>query len=93
MIKTTCTNCGMKLEAPEEAAGESGECPRCNEVFDVPGNLDSDSQEPLKWNKGALRRGVGKFILICGILGALIYFFVGIDAVVQRIHFLISGLR
>ncbi len=93
MIRITCKNCGKKLEAPEEAAGGRGECPRCNEVFDVPGIPDSDCQDASELNEGALLRGLGKFILVSVILGALVYFLMGLDAVAQRIHFLISGLR
>lgn len=58
MIKITCVNCGMKLEAPGESAGDRGECPRCSEVFDVPGNPDLVCQEPSKWNEGAFRQAI-----------------------------------
>lgn len=38
MIKVTCVKCGMKLEAPDEAAGKKGRCHGCGTVLDMPGS-------------------------------------------------------
>jgi phage FluMu protein Com len=30
-----CVFCGKKLEAPDNAIGKRGKCPRCGEIFDI----------------------------------------------------------
>lgn len=35
MIKIACSNCGKKLEAPDESAGKRGKCPGCSAVLTV----------------------------------------------------------
>ncbi len=36
MIKFECPECGVKLNAPYEMAGETANCPECNKEIKVP---------------------------------------------------------
>jgi hypothetical protein len=35
-IKVNCPSCGMLVQAPDEAAGKMGRCPKCNSKFAIP---------------------------------------------------------
>ncbi len=36
MIRFTCQGCGEPLTAPDANAGQTGRCPHCQELFDIP---------------------------------------------------------
>lgn len=39
MIKVSCSGCGRRLEAPDEAAGKKARCPGCGAVFELSASL------------------------------------------------------
>ncbi|MFO0799631.1 MAG: hypothetical protein U0804_19340 [Gemmataceae bacterium] len=36
MIRFKCQSCGEPLTSPDSTAGETGRCPHCREIFDIP---------------------------------------------------------
>ncbi len=93
VIKITCTNCGKKLETPEEKAGTKGKCPACGEVFEVPGvAIDKQKANVQNPGKATLQdpgiklggypenslRGFGKFLEVLGIIGGIVLFVIAV---------------
>jgi DNA-directed RNA polymerase subunit RPC12/RpoP len=52
-IRFTCTQCGRKLKADPEAAGQRADCPQCGNQFVIPAASDSDTSSEFSPEKPA----------------------------------------
>lgn len=65
-IEFTCPNCDQVLEAADDLAGESIECPSCNTEIAVPGGAAGDDAGKECPNCGALMDDDAVLCVECG---------------------------
>lgn len=82
-MKIICSYCQKSLEAPDESAGGKGKCPRCGEVFEIPGEKAKTEEVILKrkgWKSGIFGAVLGFGFAGFGILLGVLLLFTGIGA-------------
>jgi hypothetical protein len=47
MIRVTCPNCGSKLNAKDELAGQTRKCPKCAQPVRIVTDADGQSEQPI----------------------------------------------
>jgi DNA-directed RNA polymerase subunit RPC12/RpoP len=75
-IKLKCAKCEHRFALPKDAADKESKCPNCGMVFDMP---SKDPGIKLGGYPENTLRGFGKFLLVLGIIGSIVFFVISME--------------